>query len=261
MIPNTKDRSVLPWIILPAILSACFLCIFCPVGATGVYWLSRSAPSHPTTLAATSTLLVTATDFTTTTPIPAEPTASPTIEGSTDPDAWRQAGDANAKVVVEEFADFQCPYCGDFHARGEPRLWEEYIRTGKVRFIFRNFPVLDGGDMNGESHLAALGALCAGEQGKFWKYHDFLFENQTAENSGGFTFPHLLEFAVKLDLNGSSFGDCLQSRRYQSVLDDDLQLGSDGQLSGVPTFFINGRVVLGYNERDFFGAIDNALEG
>jgi protein-disulfide isomerase len=261
MTPDTKERSALPWIILPAILSVCCLCAICSIGAAGAYRLSRSAVSHPTALAATFTPPVIATDFPTTTPVPVEPAASPTIEVSTDPDAWRQAGDANAKVVVEEFADFQCPYCGDFHARGEPRLWEEYIRTGKVRFIFRNYPVLDGGDMNGESHLAALGALCAGEQGKFWKYHDYLFENQTAENSGGFTSPHLLEFAVTLDLNGSSFGDCLRSRRYQSVLDNDLQLGRDSQLQGVPTFFINGRVILGYNERDFFGAIDNALEG
>jgi protein-disulfide isomerase len=263
MTGNPEKRSPLPWIILLVFLAACFLCAMCAAGATGVYFLSRPASSSSTVKPGppSTSLIATATASTESKPTESEPTSSPTAEPSTDPDTWRTAGDANALVVVEEFADFQCPFCGDFHARGEPQLWKEYIQTGKVRFIFRNYPVLDGGNSDGESHLAALGALCAGEQGKFWEYHDYLFENQPAENSGGFTTQHLLEFAVGLDLNRSSFDECLQSRRYEKTLSDDVRLGEDRGLEGVPTFFIQGQTLLGYDEKEFFGRIDRALNG
>ncbi len=167
-------------------------------------------------------------------------------------------GKANAKVIVEEFADFQCPYCGQFHAEGEPRLRSEYIQTGKVLFLFRNFPVLDGGDPNGESHLAALGALCAGEQGKFWEYHDSLFENQAGENSGGFAVPQLMGFANALRLDSSKFNRCVQTKRYESAVDDDIHLGENKHLQAVPAFFINGKLLLGFEATAFFSSIDTA---
>ena len=233
MIPAPKNHSALPWILLLAILAVCLVCLVCAMGGTGVYLLSRSAN--------------------------ASRAAGSPVSPSSDPDAGRRAGNANAKVVVEEFADFQCPYCGQFHAKGEPRLRTEYIQRGKVLFIFRNYPVLDGGDTSGESHLAALGALCAGEQGKFWEYHDTLFENQAGENSGGFAAPHLLSFAKTLGLNGSRFDQCVQTKRYESVLDGDIRLGENRNLQGVPTFFINGTMMLGFDDAAFFSAIDNAL--
>jgi protein-disulfide isomerase len=240
----TNDRgrhSGLPWIVILAGVVACcmigMICVICPVGAVGVFLLSRSATSQPAVE-----------------PVP------PPAPASSDPDTWRQAGDANAKVVVEEFADYQCPYCAGFHSDGEPEFRAEYIQTGKVRFIFRNYPVLDGGNsQTGESHLAALGALCAGEQGKYWEYHDTLLENQSGENSGGFAAPHLLEFALNLGLSGSTFDQCVKTKRYESVVDDDYRLGQGRDLRGVPTFFINGKAVEGFDKSGFFDAIDQAL--
>jgi protein-disulfide isomerase len=238
-----ERQAGFPWILILGGAAACCvigtICLLCPIGALGAYMLSRSTTSRP-----------------------ASASISPPVAAISNPDAWRQAGDSIAKVVVEEFADFQCPYCAGFHRDGEPKLRAEYIQTGKVRFIFRNYPVLDGDNSQaGESHLAALGALCAGEQGRFWEYHDALFENQSGENSGGFAEPHLLEFAINLGLTGSAFDQCVKSRRYESIVDADYQLGQARSVRGVPTFFINGAPFEGFDPTVFFDAIDQALTG
>jgi protein-disulfide isomerase len=266
---NSADkRSPLLWVLILVVAAACMLCVLCAGGSAGMYFFFRPTGQERTsgpTIYPTSTSAPFA--GAATEPMPATPTqnesvASPTSAATPDPDVWRQMGDPNAKVVIEEFADYQCPFCGEFHTDGEPRLRTEYIQTGKVRFIFRNFPVLDRGDTeSGESHLAALGALCAGEQGQFWEYHDTLFENQSGENSGGFAAPHLLEFALNLGLDGIQFDQCVQTKRYESVVDDDLQLGRDRDLHGVPTFFINGKAVVGFDPSGFFNAVDQALSG
>ncbi len=269
MTNRTEQRSTLPWIAaLAGLAVVCFfglMCVLCSAGAVGAYLLLRPAaifsaaapaspPAAPSSPAAAPALPPAAPSSPT-----AAPTSPPTATAMADPDGWRQAGDANAKVVVEEFADYQCPFCGEFHSEGEPKLRKEYIQTGKVRFIFRNYPVLDGGVPDGESHLAALGAMCAGEQGKFWEYHDSLFENQSGENMGGFAAQHLLEFAVDLGLSGSAFDQCMKSKRYESLIDADYQLGKSRGLEGVPTFFINGKTVLGFDRTGFFDALDQAL--
>jgi protein-disulfide isomerase len=242
------------------------LCVLCAVGTAGAYFFSRPTGQNRTpgsTIYPTSTsapTVETGTEPMRATSSKNGPVAPPTPTAALDPDAWRQMGDPNAKVVIEEFADYQCPFCGEFHTDGETRLRTEYIQTGKVRFIFRNFPALDRGDPEGgESHLAALGALCAGEQGRYWEYHDALFEHQSGENSGGFARPHLLEFALDLGLDGVQFDQCVQTKRYESVVDDDFQLGRDRDLQGVPTFFINGKAVLGFDPSEFFSAIDRAF--
>jgi protein-disulfide isomerase len=241
MTTGGKQRSTLPWIAALAGLAVVCLfglmCMLCSAGAVGAYLLLRPVASFPA----------------------AAPASPPAATDAAGPEDWRQAGDVNAKVVVEEFADYQCPFCGGFHADGEPKLRKEYIQTGKVRFIFRNYPVLDGGAPDGESHLAALGAMCAGEQGKFWEYHDSLFENQSGENMGGFAAPRLLGFAVDLGLSSSAFDQCLKSKRYQAIIEADYQLGKSRGLDGVPTFIINGKTVLGFNPTGFFEVLDQAL--
>ena len=84
----------------------------------------------------------------------------------------REMGDSGAKMVVEEFADFQCPYCAMINSVAESRLRVNYVQTGKIRFIFRNYIV-----GRAESNLAANAALCAGDQDAFWEYHDLLYKN------------------------------------------------------------------------------------
>jgi protein-disulfide isomerase len=175
----------------------------------------------------------------------------------------REMGSADAKVVVEEFADYQCPVCGVFHSTAEPRLRSQYIKTGKVRFLFRNFPVVDSHVANGtESHLAALAALCAGDQNVFWGYHDLLFENQSGENQGDFSTPRLDSFAAQLHLDGVTFDQCLGNQTHADILTGDIQMGKSHQVNGTPSFFVNGTPVNGAFSADFpwlFDAIDKAL--
>ena len=171
----------------------------------------------------------------------------------------REMGDSNAKVVVEEFADFQCPYCGMFNSVAESRLRVNYVQTGKVRFIFRNYIVVGA-----ESNLAANAALCAGDQDTFWEYHDLLYKNQGAENSGAFSSPRLESFAAQLHLDGVKFDQCLGNQARADVINGDIQLGRRYGIDSTPSFFLNGRQV-NINPQDtqfqeLFDAIDKTLQ-
>jgi protein-disulfide isomerase len=174
----------------------------------------------------------------------------------------REAGNPAARVVVEEYSDFQCPYCGLFATTAEVRLREEYIKPGKILFIFRNFPIVDSFVANGnESHLAALASLCAGDQNMFWEYHDLLFQNQVGENQGDFNTARLEAFAVQLNLDSLSFNQCLSNQTHLDVLNADIQRGNTLRISGTPTFYVNG-VQSNGTAGDFqwlFDAIDRAL--
>ncbi len=174
----------------------------------------------------------------------------------------RQMGDSSAKVVVQEFADYQCPYCAIFNASAEVTLREQYIKTGKVLFIFRSLPIVDSFVANGnESHLAALGALCAGDQDMFWEYHDLLYKNQAAENSGAFSTPRLEAFAAELHLDSVKFDQCLSNQTHVDVLNGDISLANYYKINSTPTFIVNGRQVsVSQDFHELFSAIDAALQ-
>ncbi|MCI0557047.1 MAG: DsbA family protein [Nitrososphaera sp.] len=142
-------------------------------------------------------------------------------------------GDADAPVTLIEFADFQCPFCGRFARQTAPVIDEEYIDTGKVNMVFKHFP-LRGAD----SISASIASQCAGEQGKFWDYHDTLYENQGQENSGWASKIRLKGFAADMSLDTASFDSCLDSNRYSQLVQNDLQLARDLKLTGTPTFLI-----------------------
>ena len=179
-------------------------------------------------------------------------------------DGGASLGDPAAPVTIVEFSDFQCPFCGKFFKTVEPLLKEEYIKTGKVRFVYRDFAFLDGfpGVPEGqlESHWAAMAARCAGDQGKFWEYHDYLFNHQAGENQGAFAKANLKKFASALGLNPSQFNACLDNDKYKAAVEKDV---SDGRLAGVngtPGTFVDGELISGavpYEE--FKVAIDQAL--
>lgn len=144
-------------------------------------------------------------------------------------------GSASAKVAVVEFGDFQCPYCGKFNTDVLSKLETDYINKGLIKFAYRDLAFLGQ-----ESKDAALAARCAGDQGKFWEYHDKLFSSQNGENQGAFKVDNLKSFAKGLGLNTTKFNSCLDSRKYDSAVSLDI---SDAQLYKVystPTVFING---------------------
>jgi protein-disulfide isomerase len=174
--------------------------------------------------------------------------------------AARTMGSPTAKVVVEEFADFQCPFCALFNITAEVTLREQYIKTGKVLFVFRNLPIVDGFVSGGtESHLAALAALCAGDQDMFWEYHDLLYKSQSGENQGAFSTPRLESLAVELHLDSVKFDQCLSNQIHADVLNGDIRLANYYKLNGTPTYFVNGReITVSQDFHELFDAIDKA---
>ena len=174
----------------------------------------------------------------------------------------REAGNSNAKVLVEEYSDYQCPYCGLFATTAEIRLREEYIKTGRILFIYRSYPIVDSYVAGGsESHLAALAALCAGDQDMFWEYHDILYQNQAGENQGAFNITRLQAFAAQLYLDSMQFNQCLSNQSHVDVINSDIQRARALRISGTPTFFVNG-VIVNAGPPDWqalFSAIDREL--
>ena len=149
-------------------------------------------------------------------------------------------GDPNAPIQIIEYGDYQCPYCLQFWSETEPQLIEEYVNTGKVYFEFRSFPIIGP-----ESVSAAEGAYCAGDQGKFWEFHDTLFTNWTGENVGDFTQEKLIQYADALALDTAAFEQCLSDGTHQSTVEQDRAKGEADNVHATPTFFINGHLLEG----------------
>ena len=144
-------------------------------------------------------------------------------------------GDPNAPIVVEEYSDFQCPFCKKFSDELEPPIVKDFIETGKVLFKYIPFRVIGS-----ESDAAASAAYCAAEQNKFWEYHDILFANHTGEQVGDFTDKRLLAFAEKIGLNYDEFRTCYTSEKYFKQLNDNMIEGTKAKVDGTPAIFVNG---------------------
>jgi protein-disulfide isomerase len=149
-------------------------------------------------------------------------------------------GDNNAKVTVIEFADFQCPYCGDWQKTIFPKLKSEYIDTGKIRFVFMDFAFLGE-----ESNKAAEAAKCAADQNRFWDYHDKLYASQKGENEGAFSDSNLKVYAKELQLNTSEFNSCFDARIHKAIVEEGFNKGSGYGVTSTPTVYINGIQALG----------------
>lgn len=164
-------------------------------------------------------------------------------------------GDPDAPVVIVEYADFQCPFCGVFAREIKPQIEAAYIATGKVRFEWRDFAW-----MGPESEAAANAARCAAEHDAFWDYHDRLYAAPVAPNSGTFTRERLLAHAATLDLDLDAFTACLDTDRYRSAIETDTAAASRLGLTGTPTFEIDGQRIVGAQPFEVFAqAFDAAL--
>jgi protein-disulfide isomerase len=178
-------------------------------------------------------------------------------------------GPKDAKVTVTEFADFQCPYCGIYAGRDyggaqydsirgvTGKVLSEYVDAGKsVRFVYVPFSFLGQ-----ESVRSAEAVFCAEDQGKYWEYHDYLFQKQNGENQGAFADANLKQFAVDLKLDSAAFNSCFDSGKY---VDKVTQLNSDvtskAGVSGTPTVMVNGKQV-NPAYTSVKAAIDAALAG
>jgi protein-disulfide isomerase len=182
--------------------------------------------------------------------------ALPPVIRDPRPKDTKTLGDLNAPISVEEYADFQCPFCGQL-ARGTLRQVEDqYVKNGTVRIVFHHYAVIGQ-----ESIQAAIAAECAGEQGRFWEYYDTLYANQAGENQGAFSDQNLSKFAQGLNLDIAAFNACLNGDRYREVVRADTVDGQRRGVEGVPTLFINGRKVVGaISMQQFESAIGPLLQ-
>ncbi len=173
---------------------------------------------------------------------PTSPRATQIYEISIGDDPVK--GDPNAPVTIIEFSDFQCPFCSRFYSQTLPLLEENYIDTGKIKLVYKDLP-LD--NLHPNARTAHIAAECADEQGKFWEYHDILFEKQLQWQglSPSNLDVTLTNFAVGLGMQNASFQVCMESQEIADEVNDDTIEAASYGTTGTPTFFIG-------NEKDGF---------
>ena len=156
------------------------------------------------------------------------------VEASSDNDPVK--GNKDAKVTIIEFGDYQCTYCEVFFTQSLPQIGKKYIDTGKVKFVYRDFPL----SFHQYAQKSAEAAECANEQGKFWNYHDKLFQNQATLETDS-----LKRFAQELGLDTARFNSCLDSGKMTTEVQKDVSDGTSYGVSGTPAFFVNGTPLSG----------------
>jgi len=173
---------------------------------------------------------------------PAQPSAPQIFRVSLDDDPVK--GDPNAPVTVVEYSDFQCPFCSRFFTQTLPQLEENYIDTGKVKLVYKDLP-LD--NLHPNARPAHIASECADEQGKFWEYHDVLFEKQSEWQrlSSSDLQSTLSQYSADLGLQVASFESCMQSQDIADEVNKDFLDAARYGATGTPTFFIG-------NEKDGF---------
>ncbi|MBU1111270.1 MAG: thioredoxin domain-containing protein [Nanoarchaeota archaeon] len=172
-----------------------------------------------------------------------------TLEVSIDDDAVK--GNADALVTIVEFSDFECPFCGRYVQDTYPSIVENYIDTGKVKYVFRDFPL----SFHANAQKAGEAAECAGEQGMYWEMHDLLFANQNALGIAS-----LKAYADDLGLDTGDIDECLDSGAMADEIAQDMADGQRYGVSGTPAFFINGKLISGAQPFSVFEAeIEAAL--
>ncbi len=178
------------------------------------------------------------------------PSVKVDMEELLDDDAVK--GKENAPVTIIEWSDYECPFCVRFYTDTESLIDEQYIKTGKVKLIYRDYPL----PFHTNAQKAAEAAECADEQGKYWEMHDLLFEKGV---TGGVTA--FKQYAKQLGLNTAKFNTCLDTGAMASEVQKDMADGSAAGIQGTPGFLVNGQLISGAQPFSVFQqVIDAALE-
>jgi protein-disulfide isomerase len=159
---------------------------------------------------------------------PSAPSVPSNVALFSDEDPFE--GNPEAPVIIVEFSDFQCPFCGRFYTESLGQIKSQYVDTGKVKFIYRDFPLAS---IHPQAQSSAEAAQCALEQGNFWDFHDILFERQ-----GSLSPDNYKTWASELGLDAQQFSDCFDSGKHRASVQTDFSEGSAAGVSGTPTFFI-----------------------
>lgn len=167
---------------------------------------------------------------------PSEETDIPSINMKNLMDDDSINGDPNAVVTIVEFSDYECPFCARFYNDAYQQIKSEYIDTGKIKMIFRDFPL----GFHKNAQKAAEAAECAGDQDKYYEMHDQLFENGVTGGVESFK-----EYAKIIGLDQNQFDECLDSGENAKEVQDDFKAGQAAGVKGTPAFFINGELISG----------------
>lgn len=161
-------------------------------------------------------------------------------------------GESDAPVTIVEYGDYQCPWCSKFFEESEKPLRDEYIKTGKVKMVYRDFPI---DSIHPFARVAAEAANCAKDQSKFWLYHDALLDKQKDIPTMDF-----VSLATELGFETATFKACFENGKYKDEIQKDFDGAVAAGVNGTPAVFINGQQVGGFLTYDQLKvAVDSAL--
>ena len=184
------------------------------------------------------------------------PLATPTVFSPISLADGRAIGRPDAPATLTVWEDFQCPLCGEFTRQVEPRLYTDYVEPGKLRIVYRDLAFIGP-----ESFDAAAAARCAGDQGKFWPYHDYLFWNQRAENSGDFNRSRLDAIADAVGLDRPAFDSCLAGGQALAQVKAETAAGQQAGIGETPTLVVDKQVMPGAPLSDVqYTALGNVIK-
>ena len=169
------------------------------------------------------------------------------------PEGYAYKGSPDAPVTVIEYGDFQCPSCAAFATQQEAAIDQRYVETGKVQFIYHDFPL----PQHDNAVIAAAAARAAGEQGKFWQMHDLLFTRQRTWSTSNAIQPLLVSYAEAIGLDRQAFEQALTSEKFVAALETARQQSGQRGVQATPTFDVNGRLV---DASQLEAAIEAALQ-
>ena len=185
----------------------------------------------------------------------AEPTPSGPVE--IDTEGSYSLGDDDAPVVIVEFTDYQCPFCSRHFLQTYPQIKADYVDTGKVRYVFMDFPL---SSIHPQAQVAAEAARCAGAQGAYLTMHDMLFARQQEWGGRGDAAEIFSGYVGELGLDTAAFDECLQSGQQADAVLADLERGVALGVNGTPAFFLNGNFISGAQPYEVFRqAIESLL--
>ncbi len=164
-------------------------------------------------------------------------------------------GDPNAPVTVMEYADFQCPFCGHFYSQSEGKIKENFVASGKVKMVYRHFAFLGP-----ESLAAAEAAECAKDQGKFWEFHDALYDAEVRdgqERNGNLNQTLFSSIGTRLGMDVTALTACIQQNKYANKVQADYTNAVGLGVESTPTIFVNGKKIEGALPYEQFEAAIN----
>ena len=186
------------------------------------------------------------------------PIAPHVLTPSNVPVNGRTLGSADAKITIDAWEDFRCTACFDFTMDVEPKLVDNYIKTGKAKLVYHDLLVIDSGSVT-ESRDAANASLCANDQGKFWGFHDWLFTNQSPrEAPGAFTLDRLVEIGKDAGLDVTAYEPCVRNGTHLAEVANE-QSSSPTDAQGTPAIYVNGKLMTDASYATVSAAIDAVL--